>query len=54
MSLDDKNENTEWRKSVFGWKLENKYEIERQNGMTSMNEKKIIRMRISTWYTKPS
>ena len=40
MSLDDKNENTEWRKSVFGWKLENKYEIERQNGMTSMNEKK--------------
>ena len=37
MSLDEKKENTEQRKRVFGRKLENTYKIEIQNSMTCIN-----------------
>ena len=40
MSIDDKKENIEWRKSEFECELENTYEIENQNGMTCIHEKK--------------
>ena len=40
MSLDDKIENTEWNKRAFEIELENKYDIEIQNGMTWIHEKK--------------
>ena len=38
MSLDYKKENTEWRKHKFERELENKYEIEIQNGMTCIHD----------------
>ena len=40
MSLDDKKENIEWCKSAFECKLENKYGIEIQNGMTCIHKNK--------------
>ena len=41
MSLDDTKEKLEWRKSVFEWKLKNKYDIEIQNGMTCIHDNKV-------------
>ena len=44
-SLDDKREKTGWHKHVFESKLENKYSIDIQNGMTCKYENKV-----NKWY----
>ena len=41
MSIDDKNENIEWRKRAFECELENTYEIESRNGMTCIHENNV-------------
>ena len=41
MSLEDKKENTKWRKRAFECELENTYEIERQNGMNCIHDNKV-------------
>ena len=41
MSLDEKKEKTECWRHVFESKFENTYDIEIQNGMTSINGKKV-------------
>ena len=44
ISLDERKENTELRKSACESKLENKYEIESQNCMTCMHGKKLNKL----------
>ena len=44
MSLDDNRENTERRKHVFESKLENKYDIEIQIGMTCIHGNKVNKL----------
>ena len=41
MSLKDKKGKLGWRKRALEWKIENKYDIEIQNGMTCVHDNEV-------------